>query len=166
MGKNGHTGKYVSGKKDFAKKVRHCWQLYVLLAPTVVYLLIFCYLPMLGIQIAFRDYTAVGGIWGSAWVGWKHFLRFFSSPQFNHCRNKVGCIGQALYYLLEPPESAFIYEQRQDDRKRESPNQGVNAYFQGIYDKHFKLGGGKKSQKMFPSYPCASPDAADWFWSV
>lgn len=82
MGKNGHTGKYVSGKKDFAKKVKHCWQLYVLLAPTVVYLLIFCYLPMLGIQIAFRDYTAVGGIWGSAWVGWKHFLRFFSSPQF------------------------------------------------------------------------------------
>ena len=37
----------------------------------------------------------------------------------------------------------------------------LNAYFQGIYDKHFKLGGGKKSQKMFPSYPCASPDAAD-----
>lgn len=82
MRRKEHTRKGVSGKKGFVKNIKHCWQLYVLLAPTVLYLFIFCYLPMLGIQIAFRDYTAAGGIWNSTWVGWKHFTKFFSSVQF------------------------------------------------------------------------------------
>lgn len=63
-------------------RIKRCWQLYLLLLPTVLYLLIFHYLPMAGIQIAFRDYKISRGIWDSAWVGFKHFKAFFESVQF------------------------------------------------------------------------------------
>lgn len=58
------------------------WQLYLLLLPAVIYVIIFCYGPMYGVQIAFRDYSARKGIWGSDWVGFKHFIRFFKYPNF------------------------------------------------------------------------------------
>ncbi len=84
MGQNhiGQNGKRRNRKKTFLQKAGKCWQLYVLLLPAVVYLLIFNYAPMVGIQIAFRDYKFSDGFWGSAWVGWKHFLYFFRSVQF------------------------------------------------------------------------------------
>ena len=58
------------------------YQLFIMLALPIVYILIFQYIPMYGVQIAFRDYTARKGIMGSVWVGFKHFSRFFNSPQF------------------------------------------------------------------------------------
>lgn len=57
---------------------RH-WQLYILLLPAVGLVFIFTYLPMYGIQIAFKDYRAAFGIAGSPWVGWKNFTDFFAS---------------------------------------------------------------------------------------
>lgn len=50
-----------------------------MLLPIIAYYLIFCYYPMYGAQIAFRDFTPRKGIWGSEWVGLKHFKRFFDS---------------------------------------------------------------------------------------
>lgn len=58
------------------------WQLYCLLLPAVVYIFIFNYMPLYGIQIAFRSYSPRRGYLGSAWVGTKFFTRFFSSPDF------------------------------------------------------------------------------------
>lgn len=58
------------------------WQLLVLCLLPVLYFIIFHYIPMYGVQIAFKDFNATDGIWGSAWVGFKHFQRFFSSSQF------------------------------------------------------------------------------------
>lgn len=60
------------------------WQLYLLLAPALIYFLVFKYYPMYGVQIAFKDYRAIDGIWGSAWVGLKHFQRFFDSYHFGN----------------------------------------------------------------------------------
>ncbi len=48
----------------------------------MLYLLLFKYIPMVGIQIAFREYNAIEGIWGSPWVGFTHFRTFFGSPRF------------------------------------------------------------------------------------
>ncbi|WP_282920813.1 ABC transporter permease [Ignavigranum ruoffiae] len=59
------------------------WQLYVLLAPAVIYFLIFHYGPMYGVQIAFKDYKPSLGILDSPWVGFKHFKRFFNSYYFS-----------------------------------------------------------------------------------
>ena len=58
------------------------YQLYLLVLLPVVYIFVFMYLPMYGTQIAFREFLAVKGIWGSDWVGFKYFLKFFDSPYF------------------------------------------------------------------------------------
>lgn len=76
-------------KKLRFSMVRH-WQLYLLLLPALVFFVMFKYIPMLGVQIAFRDYWASKGIWGSNWVGLKHFSRFFSSyASENVVRNTI-----------------------------------------------------------------------------
>ncbi len=73
-------------------------QLYLLLLPAVVYVLVFHYWPMYGVQIAFKDFRASLGIWGSEWVGLKHFLRFFQSPNISQLiRNTLGL---SLYSLV------------------------------------------------------------------
>ena len=69
-----------------SKFLRHCrqrWQLFLFVLPALVYILIFHYYPMAGVQIAFRNYTPRGGIWHSDWVGMKWFIRFFKSYQFS-----------------------------------------------------------------------------------
>jgi ABC-type polysaccharide transport system, permease component len=58
------------------------WQLYLFLLPALVYFAVFRYAPMVGLQIAFKDYAASLGFWGSPWVGLEHFRRFFSSAEF------------------------------------------------------------------------------------
>lgn len=64
------------------KNITVNWQLYIFVLPLVIYLLLFRYLPMYGIQIAFKDYKAMSGIWGSDWIGFKHFQQFFQSYYF------------------------------------------------------------------------------------
>lgn len=61
---------------------KHNCQVYIILIPVVAYFVIFHYIPMLGVQIAFRDYSIAGGIWGSKWVGLQHFRDYFSSYYF------------------------------------------------------------------------------------
>lgn len=58
------------------------WQLYLMLLPMVVWLLLFLYKPMYGLQIAFKDYSIFRGIQGSPWVGIEHFQTLFSNDQF------------------------------------------------------------------------------------
>jgi putative aldouronate transport system permease protein len=58
------------------------YELYLFLVPAVVLTFCFAYLPMYGVQIAFRNYSPVRGIWGSPWVGFNQFLRFFKTNQF------------------------------------------------------------------------------------
>lgn len=58
------------------------WQLYILLAPTIIWFIVFLYKPMYGLQIAFKDYSIFRGIEGSAWVGLEHFYILFESEQF------------------------------------------------------------------------------------
>jgi len=64
------------------KRMAQHWQLYLFLLIPLVYLILIKYWPMLGAQIAFRDYKIKQGIWGSEWVGLKHFDKFFSSFYF------------------------------------------------------------------------------------
>lgn len=67
---------------QFKLVFRNYWQLYVLILPAVVYVLIFSYVPMYGVQLAFKDYRSNLGIWGSPWVGLSHFKRFIEYPYF------------------------------------------------------------------------------------
>lgn len=69
-----------AGGKPLGKRIATYWQLYLMLLIPVILTIIYKYIPMYGIQIAFRDYKASRGIWGSEWVGLQWFERFFSSP--------------------------------------------------------------------------------------
>ncbi len=73
---------YQKTKNGTVKKIIRNWQLYLFILPALVYFLIFCYGPMYGIQIAFKDFIATKGIWGSPWVGFKHFRNFFGIHSF------------------------------------------------------------------------------------
>ena len=64
--------------KTIKRSGRKYWDLYLLLIPTVTYFVIFHYLPMFGLQIAFRDYVPQMGYTKSPWVGLLYFKRFFS----------------------------------------------------------------------------------------
>ena len=65
-------------KADFRKN----WLIYLMLVPVIVYLLVFCYAPMYGIVIAFKDFKPRLGIMGSDWVGLKYFKEFVGSVFF------------------------------------------------------------------------------------
>ena len=84
-----------TGKLRLALK-RH-WQLYLLITPVLIYFIVFHYLPMYGLQIAFKDFIGTKGIWGSPWVGLKHFDRFFES--FFFWRLLENTIGISLFEL-------------------------------------------------------------------
>ena len=68
-------------RKQIKKSIRKNWQLYIFLLLPVVYILVFKYLPMGGVVIAFKDFKMRHGIFGSEWVGLEHFKRFFSTYQ-------------------------------------------------------------------------------------
>lgn len=67
---------------NFLKRLKESWQWYVLLLPALAWIIIFCYIPMYGVLISFKDFRASLGIWGSEWVGLKHFIRFLEYPKF------------------------------------------------------------------------------------
>ena len=75
------------GKKEgFVSRVnksfRKDWQLYVLVLPALIYVIIFNYIPMYGLQISFQDFHPAKGFANSEWVGFKNFTKFFSYYQF------------------------------------------------------------------------------------
>ena len=77
-------------RKLFLMRIKRNRALYLLMLPSVVILLLFTYLPMYGIVIAFKNFTPAEGILGSKWVGIQNFIRFFNSYQFgNTIRNTL-----------------------------------------------------------------------------
>lgn len=65
-----------------AVHVRRNWLLYVLLLPVLLWYIIFCYMPMGGLVLAFKDYSYRGGVFGSPWVGLDNFRKMFSDRFF------------------------------------------------------------------------------------
>lgn len=78
--------KKKSGVSSFitSHRINKNWQLYIMLIPVIAWLAIFCYAPMYGITLAFKDYKALKGIMASPWADpWhKYFMQFFNSPYF------------------------------------------------------------------------------------
>lgn len=75
------------------------WQLYVLfIMPAFVLTIIFRYIPMGGVLIAFEEYNPIRGIFGSEWVGLEHFERFLSSPDF--MRYLMNTLKLSIYGLI------------------------------------------------------------------
>ena len=84
-------------KKSLGKRMWRARQLYLLLFLPLVWLIVFKYVPMAGLQIAFRDFSNRAGMWGSPWVGWENFEKFFSDRQFT--RLLVNTLRISIYQL-------------------------------------------------------------------
>ena len=80
------------------KQITNNWQLYLMLFLPLLFLVIFLYLPMFGVVIAFKNYRPLKGIMGSDWVGLKHFFVFFKSYQFK--RVLLNTLRISLYSLV------------------------------------------------------------------
>ena len=86
------------------KYMRLNWVLYIMLIPGLINLLLFKYLPMYGIVVAFQDYTPKGGFFGSKWVGLKHFATFFRDPFcWRVIRNTVVLGVESLVFSFPAP---------------------------------------------------------------
>ena len=77
--KNATPNGAVIHKKSLQTRIAENWQYYILILPAIVYVAIWCYAPMYGLQIAFRNYKAKLGISGSEWVGLQWFEKYHNS---------------------------------------------------------------------------------------
>jgi len=80
------------------RRIRQDYQLYLIILLPFAWLLIFQYGPMYGLQLAFKNFRIMDGIWGSPWVGFDHFVKFFQSHQFSRVVGNTILI--SLYELV------------------------------------------------------------------
>ena len=72
-------GVILKRRRNWKTQLLNDWQIYILLLPGIIYFIIFHYIPLYGIQIAFKDYKVSKGIADSAWIGFENFRTFFNS---------------------------------------------------------------------------------------
>lgn len=76
------TSKQADHRTSFAARLRRDKWLYLLLLPGLLYFLVFKYVPMWGVLLAFQNYQPFTGFLKSEWVGFEHFRLFFNNPEF------------------------------------------------------------------------------------
>lgn len=76
------VGKLQKHKKNYKAILKRTWPLYLFVLPALLYIIIFSYWPLYGLQIAFEDYNPTVGYDGSPFVGFKYFMQFFQNYQF------------------------------------------------------------------------------------
>lgn len=99
---------------------QHKW-LYLMVLPGFLYFILFKYVPMGGLVIAFKEYSPFKGIWGSPWVGLQQFKKFFDTPDFFRLlRNTLGIslLQLILYFPAPIILSLFLNEVRHSAYKR------------------------------------------------
>ncbi|MGI5898299.1 MAG: ABC transporter permease [Christensenellales bacterium] len=95
-----------SQKSKLHLEIQRSWQLYLLILPSIVTVFIFHYIPIYGVQIAFKNFRTSLGIIGSEWVGLKHFIRFLSYRDFWQIMGNTVAI--SLYSLATFPCSVIF----------------------------------------------------------
>lgn len=88
----------ISLKSKRFRDICGAWQLYLMLLLPLAYILIFAYVPMFGIQLAFRKYSPASGIYGGEWVGFDYFIRFFND--YNFVRIIKNTLTISIYNLI------------------------------------------------------------------
>lgn len=107
-------------RKGLGWYLSHDWQLWVMLIPAIVYIFIFCYLPMYGAQLAFRDYDYTKGIYGGNWAGFKYFEQYFSSTMFGTTLKNTFIISfcSIVFGFPAPIVLAIIFNQIRNQRAK------------------------------------------------
>ncbi|GAB2571001.1 ABC transporter permease [Gracilibacillus alcaliphilus] len=98
----GGVSSYKQSSKTVNKKklanFRKYWDLYLIMVPGILFFIVFKYIPMWGVIIAFKDYSAFAGFAASEWVGWEHFIRMFQDNKFHEVFSNTLLI--SLYKLV------------------------------------------------------------------
>ncbi len=98
------AGKAAGKWAATVKLVKKQKTLHLMALPVVIWLVIFSYIPMLGIQIAFKNYKFNEGIWGSEWVGFEHFEDIFNDPfVYDALYNTIGMSLIKVFLLFPVP---------------------------------------------------------------
>lgn len=100
-----HQRRVTIGER-LRKSLVNYWQLYLLVLPAIIYLWLFNYVPMYGVQIAFRKFSAKKGITGSPWVGLYYFEKFLKYPDFG--KIVLNTLRVTLLSLLTFPASIIL----------------------------------------------------------
>lgn len=96
--------KLLKGMRGFGKYMRNNYSLYIMLMPMLLFFIIFVYKPMPGLVIAFKDFSPFKGIWGSPWIGFDHFVEFFTGPYaFRVIRNTLVISMTSLIFGFPAP---------------------------------------------------------------
>lgn len=108
--KNSETLQSKSGK--FWRHLRRYWMLYAMLLPGLIYLIVFKYVPMYGVMIAFKDYNGIGTIADAPWVGWANFERLFSARAFKRAlsNNIIISIAKLIFGFPMPIILALLID--------------------------------------------------------
>lgn len=99
--------KSARSPKSSSELKRRLWKnklLYIMILPGLLYFIVFKYLPMYGLIISFQNYKPYKGISGSDWVGFEHFKRLFTEPDFlNILTNTLILFGMNLLFFFPIP---------------------------------------------------------------
>lgn len=100
----------LRNRSPWASDMRENWMLYILFIPVAAYFLIFHYIPMSGIGMAFQDYKVTRGLFGSEWVGFENFITLFRDDAFGRvlrntfamalCNLTIGFLAPILLAIL------------------------------------------------------------------
>ncbi|MCD4761057.1 ABC transporter permease subunit [bacterium] len=88
----------TSGSRGIRRRIRRHKQLYLIVLIPMVFVFVFQYMPMYGLQIAFKDYWILKGFWDSPWTGFKHFKMFINSYYFGRLLSNT--IGLSVYQIV------------------------------------------------------------------
>lgn len=93
-----HNVQNKSRLQEMKKKLKRNIPLYIIIAPVIIYFIIWHYWPMYGVIIAFKNFSPALGIFDSQWAGFSHFERFFNS--FHFWRLLRNTLGLSIYSLV------------------------------------------------------------------
>ena len=79
-------------KNSFFYELKTNKIVYLMMLPAILCIVIFKYIPMFGLVVAFQDYTPAVGVLGSEWIGFDNFIRFFKSPYLVRCIKNTLCL--------------------------------------------------------------------------
>lgn len=96
-----------------ADHMRRYWQLWAMSLPAMIFVGLFAYVPMYGVQLAFREFVPGKGLTGGEWVGFKYFIKFFTSPQFSNLMiNTIRVsLGTLVFGFIAPIILALLINQ-------------------------------------------------------
>lgn len=114
------------------KGMQRSWQLYLFILPTLIYLAFFRYAPMYGIQLAFKYFNPALGIWGSQWVGFDNFERFFGSYYFGRLLKNTFVLN--LYNLIVGFPFPILLALILNELKNKKLKKGIQT---ALYAPHF-----------------------------